>query len=105
MIAADRNTIAAELGTDSETTHRILCNLNWGFFVDHFGDLAEEKWAEAHPIMYPDGQWRDYFKFDIDFIRKHFDLFSKNQFQTSAGWGPLKDGKYQWVVTSNYVQI
>ena len=41
---ANRQTIADYFGTDDLTTHRILMNTNWGFFVNHFGNDAQKMW-------------------------------------------------------------
>ena len=103
---ANRQTISDYFGTDDLTTHRILMNINWGFFTTHFGNDAQKMWEDAHPFLYPENQFKDYSSFSIDFIEKHFDLFSKNQFFTSAGWEfDPKIKKYVWTYNSGYVTI
>lgn len=103
---ANRETIADYFGTDEAVTHRILMNTNWGFFVSHFGDNAQQMWEEAHPFIYAAHPSKDYSAFSIDFIEKHFDLFSKKQFWTSAGWvhNPKID-KMEWTYKSGYQTV
>lgn len=100
---ATRGNIAAYFATDEETTHRILMNTNWGFFVTHFGSDAQNMWDEAHPFQYPAHPSKDYTSFSIDFIEKYFTLFANNQFWAAAGWefNP-KTNKMDWVYTSGY---
>ena len=81
-------------------------NINWGFFITHFGNDAQKMWDDAHPFLYPENQFKDYSSFSIDFIEKHFDLFSKNQFFTSAGWEfDDKIKKMVWTYKSGYATI
>jgi len=103
---ANRQTIADYFRTDDLTTHRILMNTNWGFFVSHFGDDAQKMWDDAHPFLYPAHPSKDYTSFSIDFIEKHFNLFAKNQFWTSAGWefNP-KINKMDWTYKSGYATV
>lgn len=102
---ANRQTIDDRFSTDSLTTHRILMNLNWGFFVAHFGKDAQKKWDDAHPFLYPSHPSKDYTAFSINFIEKHFSLFSKNQFFTNSGWefNP-KINKMEWTYKTGYVK-
>lgn len=94
---ANRQTIADYFGTDQNTTHNILMNINWGFFRNHFGDDAEKMWTEARSLT----NW----SISIDFIEKHFDLFANNQFYTSAGWvmNP-QTNKIEWTYKSGYIK-
>jgi len=103
---ATRPNIADYFNTDELTTHRILMNLNYGFFVSHFGDEAKKMWDEAHPFFYSAHPSKDYTSLSIDFIEKHFDLFSKKQFWTSAGWeiNP-KTNKTEWTIKKGYATV
>ena len=103
---ANRQTIRDYFGTDDLTTHRILMNCNWGFFATHFGDDAEKMWDDAHPFLYSSYPSKDYTSISIDFIEKYFDLFSKNQFWTTAGWkfNP-KTNKVEWIYDSGYTKV
>lgn len=83
---ATRKSIAVYFKTDELTTHRILMNLNYGFFKSHFGNDADSKWNEAHPFYYPNNIYRDFTSISLAFIAKYFDLFSTKQFYTTAGW-------------------
>lgn len=74
---ANRKTIAHQFQTDELTTHRILMNLNFGFFITHFGDDAKAMWKEAHPFLYPSGL-QDYTSFSLNFLERYFNLFSQN---------------------------
>lgn len=103
---ATRQTISQFFKTDEVTTHRILMNTNWGFFVTHFGEKAQEMWDEAHPFLYQAHPSTDYTSFSIDFIQKHFELFARNQFWTNAGWQVnSKTNKTEWTYTSGYETI
>lgn len=103
---ADRNTIAEHFKTDQATTHRILSNLNWGFFQTHFGADANKFWEEAHPFTYPAHPSKNYHAVSIEFIQNHFELFSKNQFCTSAGWeyNPQVN-KMEWTYKNEYKKV
>ena len=103
---ANRKTIRDYFGTDELTTHRILTNTNWGFFVTHFGDRAEKMWEEAHPFLNSAHPSKNYTLFSIDFIEKYFNLFANNQFFTSAGWEyNSKTNKTEWTYKSGYKTI
>ena len=103
---ANRQTISDYFGTDDLTTHRILMNISWGFFTTHFGNDAQKMWDDAHPFLYPEHPSKDYTSFSVEFIEKHFDLFSKKQFFTSAGWEfDDKIKKYVWTYKSGYATI
>ena len=103
---ATRTTIADFFKTDDLTTHRILMNLNWGFFATHFKDDANKMWDEAHPFLYPAHPSKDYTSISLDFIALHFDLFSKKQFVTSAGWefNP-QINKMEWTYNNYYIDV
>lgn len=101
-IIADRNTIADFFKTDSLTTNRILQNLNWGFFQTHF-ESPQIEWDNAHPFLYPNHPSINYHEIDINFIKKHFELFSIKQFWTSAGWKfNSKKNITEWTYESGY---
>jgi len=101
---ATRQTISDFFNTDSLTTHRILMNLNWGFFRTHFKNEADKLWDEAHPFLYPSHNSKDYTSLSIDFIQKYFDLFAGKQFVTSAGWEFSEiTKKYEWEYKSYYI--
>lgn len=99
---ATRPNIALAFNTDELTTHRILMNLNWGFFQTHFGENAQMMWEAAHPFLYPSGH-KNFTEIDIQFIRSNFELFASYQFTTSAGWElNEKTRKCDWVYHSYY---
>ena len=103
---ANRQTIANTFNTDELTTHRICMNTNWGFFVHQFGDDAQKMWDEAHPFTYPEHPSKDYTAFSLDFIAKHFELFSTSQFWTSANWEYNPNiNKMEWTYKSGYQTI
>jgi hypothetical protein len=105
-LVATRPSIAEYFGTDELTTHRILMNLDWGFFAANFGDAAKEKWDEAHPFLCSAHPSKDYHSLSLKFIEQHFELFSTMQFTTSAGWEyNEKTGKMDWVYNSRYVKV
>ena len=100
---ATKQSVADYFKTDDLTTHRIISNTSWGFFLTHFKDNAQEMWEEAHPFLYPAHPSKDYTSFSINFIEKHFEIFSKQQFWTSAGWefNPTIN-KMEWTYKSGY---
>lgn len=103
---ANRSTIAEFFGTDELTTHRILMNLNFGFFKSHFGTDADMMWEAAHPFFYSNGIYRDYTSISLDFIANHFQLFSGKQFFTSAGWEyNEKINKMEYRYKSGYTNV
>ncbi len=104
-VVADRNTIAAAFNTCPLTTHRILQNLSYGFFRSHFADY-ERAWNDAHPFKYTSGNSINYTEIDINFIKKHFDIFAGKQFWTGAGWTYNESiGKMDWRYTSGYTDV
>ena len=103
---ANRKNIADYFKTDELTTHRILMNTNWGFFVSHFGSDANKMWEEAHPFFYPSGISKDYTSMSIDFIADHFELFASKQFFAVAGWEHNPEiNKMEWRYKSGYKNV
>lgn len=95
MEAANRDSIAFRFHTDYGTTHRILMNLNYGFFASNIPNPVEA-WKEAHPDGYHRG-------IDLDFVEKHFVTFASKQFSLKSGWSHnLRNGKYEWQSESYY---
>lgn len=103
---ANRKSIAEFFGTDELTTHRILQNLCYGFFISHFGSDADAKWEDAHPFTYPNNTAKDYTSISLDFIAKHFELFARKQFVTGSGWQHNeKTNRMEYTYTTGYVDV
>ena len=103
---ANRNTISTFFGIDELTTQRIMTNLSFGFFSSQFGIEADAKWNEAHPFMYANNINRDYTSISLDFVAKHFELFSKKQFFTKSGWKFNQEtNKMDFAYESGYIDI
>ena len=103
---ANRNTISTFFGIDELTTQRIMTNLSFGFFTSQFGTEADAKWNEAHPFMYPNNINRDFTSISLEFVAKHFELFSKKQFFTKSGWKFNQEtNKMEFAYESGYIDI
>ena len=77
---ANRTSIQNHFNLSNKSTHRIMMNLNYGFFRYAFGNNADEMWNQAHPFMYPNSNRKDYFSFSLKFLEDHFSLFATNLF-------------------------